>query len=186
MKRYFFLILYYGFAYWLPDSYLRFGGKFFNWCRVACVKRIFAKCGNIRTINRGVNFHMGRYIEIGDESGIGANVDLPEDTIIGKNVMISRNVFILNRNHRYDRLDIPINDQGFYEAKQTIIEDDVWIGLRSILTPGRVVRKGSIVAMGSVLTKDFPEYSIVGGNPAKFIKSRVIQEQQRNSVGGVE
>lgn len=177
MKRYFFLILYYGFAYWLPDSYLRFGGKFFNLCRVACVKRIFAKCGNIRTINRGVNFHLGRYIEIGDESGIGANVDLPEDTIIGKNVMISRNVFILNRNHRYDRLDIPINDQGFYETKQTIIEDDVWIGLRSILTPGRVVRKGSIVAMGSVLTKDFPEYSIVGGNPAKFIKSRVVTEK---------
>ena len=124
-----------------------------------------------------MNFHLGRYIEIGDESGIGANVDLPEGTIIGKNVMISRNVFILNRNHRYDRLDIPINDQGFYETKQTIIEDDVWIGLRSILTPGRVVRKGSIVAMGSVLTKDFPEYSIVGGNPAKFIKSRVVTEK---------
>lgn len=109
MKRYLFLILYYGLAYWLPDSYFKFGGIFFNWCRVACVKRIFAKCGNIRTINRGVNFHMGRYIEMGDDSGIGANVDLPEDTVIGKNVMISRNVFILNRNHRYDRLDIPIH-----------------------------------------------------------------------------
>ena len=42
------------------------------------------------------------------------------------------------------------------------------------MTPGRRVRKGSIIAAGSVLTKDFPEYSIVGGNPARLIKSRII------------
>ena len=116
---------------------------------------------------------------MGDDSGIGAHCDIPEDLIIGKNVMISRNVFILNRNHRYDRFDIPINDQGFYEAKQTIIEDDVWVGLRCILTPGRHIRKGTIVAMGSVLTKDFPEYSIIGGNPAKLIKSRLDNTMKR-------
>lgn len=109
---------------------------------------------------------------MGDESGIGADCNIPADTIIGNNVMISRNVFVLNRNHQYDRTDIPINDQGFREPKQTVIEDDVWIGLRTILTPGRHVKRGTIVAMGSVLTKDFPEYSVVGGNPAKLIKSR--------------
>jgi maltose O-acetyltransferase len=69
-------------------------------------------------------------------------------------------------------MDRPIIDQGYKESKPTIIEDDVWIGLRSILTPGRHVQKGTIVAMGSVLTKDFPPYSVVGGNPAKVIKSR--------------
>lgn len=170
------LCMYYGIGYWLPDSYLPILGKISNWFRVRCAHHIFAKCGNIRTINRKVYFHKGTNIEIGDESGIGANCDIPEDIIIGNNVMISRNVFILNRNHRYDRLDLPINEQGFYETKQTIIEDDVWIGLRSILTPGRIVRKGSIVAMGSVLTKDFPMYSVVGGNPAKLIKSRINSE----------
>lgn len=169
----FWLVVYYGFAYWLPNSYLPVIGKPSNWLRVRCVRHIFARCGRIRTINRKVDFHKGRCIEMGDDSGIGAHCDIPEDLIIGKNVMISRNVFILNRNHRYDRFDIPINDQGFYEAKQTIIEDDVWVGLRCILTPGRHIRKGTIVAMGSVLTKDFPEYSIVGGNPAKLIKSRL-------------
>jgi maltose O-acetyltransferase len=109
---------------------------------------------------------------MGDYSGIGAHAEIPNNTKIGANVMISRNVFILNRNHRYDLLDRPINEQGFNESKQTIIEDDVWIGLRSILTPGRHIQKGTIVAMGSVLTKDFPPYSVVGGNPAKVIKSR--------------
>lgn len=167
------LVFYYGIAYWLPDSYLPVIGKPSNWLRIKCVQHVFAKCGKVRTINRKVYFHRGTSIEIGDESGIGAHCDIPEDIVIGNNVMISRNVFILNRNHRYDRIDIPINDQGYYDAKKTIIEDDVWIGLRSILTPGRKVARGTIVAMGSVLTKDFPEYSIVGGNPAKMIKRRV-------------
>lgn len=166
------LCLYYGLAYWLPNSYLPYIGSFCNRFRIWCVKHIFQHCGKINTINRGVCFHSGTKISMGDNSGIGANAEIPNDTIIGANVMISRNVFILNRNHRYDRLDIPINEQGFYEAKQTIIEDDVWIGLCSILTPGRHIQKGTIVAMGSVLTKDFPPYSIVGGNPAKLIKSR--------------
>ena len=183
--RYFFLAFYYGFAYWLPNSYLPVVGKICNWIRVRCVHHIFAKCGHIRTINRKVNFHRGVFVEMGDESGIGADVDIPEDIIIGNHVMISRNVFILNRNHRYDKLEIPINDQGFYEAKQTVIEDDVWIGLRCILTPGRTVRKGSIIAMGSVLTKDFPEYSVVGGNPAKLLKTRTnVEIPDYTSLGG--
>lgn len=172
INKIFYLVLYYCFAQYLPDSYLPILGKYFNRVRIFCVKHIFRECGKIRTINRRVRFSTGRNVIMGDDSGIGANVVLPDNTVIGKNVMISRNVFILSRNHRFDRLDVPINDQGFYEYKQTIIEDDVWVGLRVIMTPGRIIRKGSIVGMGSVLTKDFPEYSIVGGNPAKLIKSR--------------
>ena len=172
LKKVFFLVLYYGFAYYLPNSYLPVVGKFFNAIRVFCVKRIFKECEEIRTINRKVRFSTGRKIVMGRGSGIGANTEVPDDIIIGRNVMISRDVFILNRNHKFDRSDIPINDQGYYESKQTVIEDDVWIGLRTIMTPGRIVKKGTIVGMGSVLTKDFPEYSIVGGNPAKLIRSR--------------
>lgn len=62
--------------------------------------------------------------------------------------------------------------QGRVECKTTIIEDDVWIGRDVKMTPGRHIEKGTIIGMGSVLTKDFPEYSIVGGNPAKLIRYR--------------
>lgn len=44
--------------------------------------------------------------------------------------------------------------------------------MRSFLTPGRKLKKGTIVAACSVLTKDFDEYTVVGGNPAHFIKSQ--------------
>ena len=149
------------------------GGGISNAFRVALCKRIFKKCGRIRTINRKANFGSGRNLEIGDESGLGARVVIPSDTIIGNHVMIANDVYILHNNHRFDRIDIPINDQGFKPNLQTIIEDDCWIGTKVVFTPGRHVSKGSIVAIAAVLTKDFPAYSIVGGNPAKLIKSRI-------------
>ena len=84
----------------------------------------------------------------------------------------SRDIYIVSNNHSFDRIDIPMNRQGIVKSRSTVIEDDCWIGAKSIMTPGRHVRKGTIVAAGSVLTKDFDEYSIVGGNPAKLIKKR--------------
>lgn len=58
------------------------------------------------------------------------------------------------------------------EKKITIIGNDVWIGRDVHITSGRTIANGTIVAMSTVLTKDFPPYSIVGGNPAKLIKMR--------------
>lgn len=56
---------------------------------------------------------------------------------------------------------------------QTVIEDDCWIGTRVIMTPGRKIGKGSILAAGAIVTKDVEPYSIVGGNPARVIKKRI-------------
>ena len=174
------LFLYYSIATYLPNSYSLFGGVIFNAFRVFLCKRIFKKCGKIRTINRKVFFGSGRNIEMGDESGIGANTEIPSDTIIGNHVILSRRCFVLDRNHEFSDTNKPINDQGCKPRKQTIIEDDCWIGLNSILTPGRHIAKGTIVAMGSVLTRDYPPYSIVGGNPAKIIKYRKDNEKDCN------
>lgn len=173
--KFFYLGIYYCFAQYLPDSYciIKPIGKVSNSIRVFCCKRIFKKCGHIRTINRKVSFDSGFNIIMGDESGIGARTHIPSDTVIGNHVIISRDCMIWHANHKYDRTDIPINDQGMMPRVQTIIEDDCWIGMRSILTPGRHVSKGTLVAMGSVVSKDFPPYSVIGGAPAKFIKSRL-------------
>lgn len=53
-----------------------------------------------------------------------------------------------------------------------IIEDDVWIGMDSILLSGIRIGQGSVIASGSVVTKSFPPYSIIGGNPARILKQR--------------
>ena len=148
------------------------GGGIFNWLRIVCVRNIFKHCGQIETIDTHVFFGNGHDIEIGDKSGIGAYNKIPNNIRIGNYVMMGPDICIFSSNHRFDDITLPMCEQGIQESLPTIIEDDVWIGARVIMTPGRYVRKGTIVGAGAVLTKDYDEYSIVGGNPAKLLKSR--------------
>lgn len=157
---------------YLPPSTTPLIGCLCKKLRYIVCKGIFKKCGKNVNIERGAFFASGANIEIGDNSGIGINATVPGDIIIGKNVMMGPNCYILNINHNFSNTDIPMREQGSSEKKQTIIEDDVWIGRNVVFTPGRIVKKGSIVAIGCVLCKDFPEYSIIGGNPSKLIRSR--------------
>lgn len=170
IKRKICLYLYYSIAINLPESNKahQIGGHF---RRFLC-KRIFLKCGKNVNIEKGANFGNGRLIEIDDYSGIGINARVPNNIKIGKYVMMGPNCFILDSNHAFHDLHTPMMFQGYTEKKQTVIEDDVWIGCNVTMTAGRFIKKGSIVAAGTVLTKDFPEYTIIGGNPGKIIRSR--------------
>ncbi|MEI3484089.1 MAG: hypothetical protein V8R12_04035 [Bacteroides faecis] len=67
--------------------------------------------------------------------------------------------------------------QGHTPILPTVVEDDVWIGRDVLITPGRIIKRGSIVAAGCVLCKNFPEYSVIGGNPSKLIRSRIINQK---------
>ena len=58
----------------------------------------------------------------------------------------------------------------------TVIGNDVWIGRESVILPGVKIGDGAIVAAQSVVTKDVEAYTVVGGNPAKFIKKRFDDE----------
>lgn len=170
MKRKICLCLYYGFAIYLPETskFLSIGGRI---RRMLC-KRIFCKCGKNVNIEKGARFGDGKEIEIGDYSGIGINCTIPRNAQIGSHVMMAPNVFVFNRNHEYKDTTIPMRLQGSTEPKKIVIEDDVWIGQNVLITPGRTIKQGSIIAAGCVLCKDFPEYSIVGGNPSRLIKTR--------------
>lgn len=171
-KQLLFLMLYYGILYYMPCSTNLILGKLMRHIRYLCCRNIFLKCGHNVNIERKANFGSGRNLIIGDNSGIGINCCVPGNTIIGKNVMMGPNVYILGHNHAFDQIDIPMIEQGFTQVKQTVIEDDVWIGRDVLMTPGRTILKGTIIAGGTVLCKDFPEYSIVGGNPSKLIRLR--------------
>lgn len=164
------LALYYSIGrYWPHNRYFLGGGQLI---RYELVRRIFKYCGKNVNVEYGANFGSGRDIEIGDNSGLGINCCIPSNTKLGANVMMGPNCYILAQNHAFDRKDIPMIQQGFSQRRQTIIEDDVWIGRNVTMTPGRTIKKGTIVAACTVLTKDFPEYSIIGGNPVKLIRYR--------------
>ncbi len=172
------LSVYYSIAQYLPSSY-NFLGGFSKRLRYMCVKKIFKSCGKNVNIERKAHFGSGRNIVIGNNSGLGENCNIPSNTIIGENVMMGPNCYIIKYNHSFSCTDIPMNQQGFQseENVQTVIEDDVWIGMNVLMTPGRHISRGSIIAAGCLLCKDFPEFSIVGGNPSKLIKTRLCNEK---------
>jgi len=133
------------------------------------------ECGKITTINRNVYFGNGAGVCIGDYSGIGANCNIPHDIHIGKYVMMGPDLYSIPVGHKFSDPNTPMCFQGHDDSvtsSDTIIDDDVWIGRRVIITRGRHIGSHSILAAGAVVTHDVPEYAIVGGNPAKVIRFR--------------
>lgn len=132
---------------------------------------MLSSCG--KNVNIEKNAFFSKKVKLGDYSGIGVNAKIYGTCIIGNYVMMGEDCTIITRNHRFDRLDIPMMHQGFEDERPVIIGDDVWIGDRVTILPGVKIGRGSIVATGAVVTHDVPEYSIVGGVPAKVIKRRL-------------
>ena len=87
--------------------------------------------------------------------------------------MMAPNVTILTQNHETSDTTIPMRLQAGAQLKKVKIEDDVWIGQNVIILPGVIIRKGTIIGAGAVVTKSFEPFSVIGGNPARLIKSRL-------------
>jgi len=176
VKRLLFLFLYYVLAKRLPRSSFPILGAFSKWLRYLCCKNIFKRCGKGVNIERNAYFGTGFDLEIGNFSGIGINCVVPFNIKIGDYVMMAPDVLIHKHNHAFADLSVPMALQGLKESAPVIIGDDVWIGQRAIVNPGRRIGKGMIVASGAVLVKDFPDYSVVGGNPSRLMGSRISGE----------
>lgn len=91
---------------------------------------------------------------------------------MGNNVRIAPGAKIFGENHGFSDLNLPICMQP-NTRKGIVIDDDVWIGANAVVTDGVTIGAHSIVGAGAVVTKNVAPYSIVGGNPARVIKSRL-------------
>jgi maltose O-acetyltransferase len=165
------LALYYFMFKHLPSTnnrYIRFPKTLRYWV----AKTVFNKCGKNVNVEQGADFGTGDGIVIGNNSGIGVNAHVRGPLTIGNDVMMGPDVIILTQNHKFDDLSIPMNKQG-YQKQEVIIGNDVWIGTRVIILSGISIGNGAIIAAGSIVTKDVPDFAIVGGNPARIIKYRL-------------
>lgn len=111
-------------------------------------------------------------IKIGSDSLIGEySVIRGQGGVqIGDRVYTSPFTQIIAVNHVFDDPQRPFVEQGI-TAEGIVIEDDVWLGAGAIITDGVRVGKGAVVAAGAVVTKDVPPHTVVGGVPAKPIKT---------------
>jgi len=124
------------------------------------------------TINNGIGG-----VFIGDRTFIGISSVLIGPLRIGNDVIIAQNVVFSGLNHVYKDIHIPIKDQPCTSA-EIIIEDEVWIGANAVITAGVHIGKHAVVAGGSVVTKNVPAYTVVGGNPARILKQYSIDSNE--------
>ncbi len=137
------------------------------------IRKLIYEIGGIK-IGEGSSIHMGLTIyrpwgiSIGNDTIIGekTTIDGRGKVTIGDHVDIASEVMIYTSEH-------DINDENFIaHIAPVVINDYVFIGPRAIILPGVMVGKGAVVGAGAVVTKDVPEYAIVGGVPAKQIGER--------------
>ena len=128
---------------------------------------------------RGVQLYAGDgRLEVGSGTSIspGVTVDASSGEIrIGQKVAIGPGTVLRAANHRFDRTDVPIIEQG-HTPGTIVVEDDVWIAANCTITPDVRLGHGSIIGAGAVVTHDVEPFCIVGGVPARVIGRRVPEK----------
>ena len=127
-----------------------------------------------------VNNGVGDVI-IGDRTRIGLSNTLIGPVNVGNDVRLAQNVVLSGLNHNYAEIDSPIHKQGV-STKPIVIENESWIGANVVIVPGVTIGKHSIVAAGSVVTKDIPQYAVAAGNPARVLKQYNFETKRWEKV----
>lgn len=108
-------------------------------------------------------------IDDGTNIGRGAVISAVKKISIGRKCLLSYDVSIFDHDHRFNRTISPM-DNGITKGDSVIIGDNCFIGAHSFILKGVSLGNHCVVGANSVVTKSFPAYSIIAGNPAKLIK----------------
>jgi acetyltransferase-like isoleucine patch superfamily enzyme len=180
-------------AVYLKESNFRYQASIHQSVKFVAGAEIYNILGNRDSIQIGANtivgghlltFKHGGKIQIGEWCYVGENSRIwsAASVLIGSRVLVSHNVNIhdtnshsLNSQERH-RHFVAIATSGHPKfvtdllSAPIVIEDDVWIGCNAIILKGVHIGRSSVVAAGSVVTKDVPEKVLVAGNPARIIR----------------
>lgn len=111
---------------------------------------------------------LGAKVVMGRDNVVNAYLDIE----IGDASILADWIYVCDFDHRYERLDVPIKDQGIVTSPVRIGED-VWVGEKATVLRGVDVGRGSVVASHCLVNKDVPPFSIVVGVPSRVVKSRL-------------
>ena len=171
----FYQLLYYGIARHLPKSTMPILGRVSKSLRRWCCKHMFAECGPNPNVEKGAYFGNGKDIKAGKYVGLGKNFTMHNRVLtVGDYLMMGEDVMFLGGGHGYDRLDVPMGEQGPKEKSPLVIGNDVWIGARAIILPGcKRIGQGAIIGAGSVVTKDVQDFCFILPN-LRFLQIKTV------------
>jgi acetyltransferase-like isoleucine patch superfamily enzyme len=129
------------------------------WCWIGDGAALRAHAGRVT---------LGSKVVFGGRSTVNAYLDVS----IGDGALIAEGVHITDFDHRTDRVDVLIKDQGIVAAPVRI-GPDVWLGRGVTVLRGVDIGRGSVVGAHAVVTRDIPPYSVAVGVPARVIRSRL-------------
>lgn len=116
-------------------------------------------------INNGVGgVRIGKRCTIGIGSVVIGPVDIEDDVIMAQHVVLS------GLNHNYERIDVPISQQGVSTAP-IVVGKGTWLAANVCVRSGVTIGQHCVIGAGAVVTKDIPSYSVAVGNPAKVVKT---------------
>ncbi|WP_053976061.1 WcaF family extracellular polysaccharide biosynthesis acetyltransferase [Mangrovimonas xylaniphaga] len=140
------------------------------------LKVFFLKCfgaqvGKGVVIKPGVNIKYPWKLSIGDFSWIGEKVwiDNLADVNIGRHVCISQGAMLLCGNHNYKKSTFDLIIGGI------TVKNGAWIGAKSVVCPGVILKNHSVLSVNSVATKDLEAFRIYQGNPAILVRNRITE-----------
>jgi len=108
-------------------------------------------------------------VMIGNHTRIGLHNTIIGPVTIGNHVNLAQGITVTALNHNFSDTEKRIDEQGV-NTTPVVIGDDIWIGANAVILPGVTIGSHSVVAAGSVVTKDVPPHSLVAGVPAKIIR----------------
>jgi len=130
-------------------------------------------------INDGCYFNAdGGSINVGNWTafniGVHINASCGGNIILGDYCLIGPRVVMRTANHRFEKKEVYIRDQG-HQIADIVIEDDCWIGANVVILSGVRIGRGAVIGAGAVVTRDIPSMAIAVGVPAKVLKYRGAQ-----------
>lgn len=135
-----------------------------------CTSKLLRQCGRDVIVKDHCYFGSGSRLTVGDRSLLGSNARLNGDITIGDNVLMGPDVVMMATSHEFARLDMPIYLQGAKPEEPIVIGNDCWIGTRAIILPGVHLGNQCIVAARAVITRSFPDRSVLGGYQRDCLK----------------